>query len=381
MGHRNIGRGQNGIRYGFSLNDRGNATLNLFEGGTFTRASEASYLIAAPTDGSTPFLAWATTNQRRIEDRGDGFGPLLLMEGSRTNLILRNQDFSNASWVTGTGVSVTVDQSLSPDGTLAADRVQSISGNPGATQTITVVSGTNYSITVFQRAVSGTPSAQLAIAQSAITASVLPLASVWARAELKRTSDATSAALLLSDARNWSAVGGLAAGDRDGYLWCPQIEAATFPTSPIRTVTSTVTRASDVLTYAVGQYPESFMTKGFRVDIIPDFNNVEASGINFYIISTQSGSIPVLINQNGVFTYDDAGNLKTSVICTYSRGTKLTVTVEPSGGRLTVEGALTGNGTSTVTPWILSSSAMRVGDRYITAAPFYGRIGPKIIGL
>lgn len=358
--------------------------LWLGSGGAFTRSTEASYLTAAPTDGLIAFLAWAGVNVRRIEDRGDGLGPMLLVEGSRQNLLLRNQEFDNASWTKGAGCTVTADQSAAPDGTVVADRVQSSSGNSGATQNAVILNGSTYAITAYQRAVSGTPSAQLAVAQAAVTASVLALAPTWARAELIRLSTATSIAVLLADARDWSGFGGIVAGNRDGYLWAPQLELQ-FPSSVIRTAGTAVTRGDDVLTYAVGQFPSSFLTRGFRLRFAPDALPAEAP------VQTVLGGLDSGSNNALLLSYDVPGTpklfvanaaKKTGAFTWATRGQLITVDVQPSLGLITVSGATTGNGTTSVGAWTLDGAqGIRVGNRIDGAVPFFGRIGLTIEAL
>jgi hypothetical protein len=58
-----------------------------------------------------------TTNQRRYQRRG------LIVESGNTNKLLRSAELSNATWLKTAGATVTADQALAPDGTVAMDRL------------------------------------------------------------------------------------------------------------------------------------------------------------------------------------------------------------------------------------------------------------------
>jgi len=70
---------------------------------------------------------------------------------SRTNLLLRSEEFDNASWTKGSSVSVSANTVIAPNGTLTADTVTADSGF-GVFQTITSVIGVNYSNSIYVKA-------------------------------------------------------------------------------------------------------------------------------------------------------------------------------------------------------------------------------------
>ena len=92
-----------------------------------------------PTDGSADFDFSRNTTATRINKDGlienvgnnvprldyEGGGcPSLLLEPQSTNLFPYSEDFSNSNW-TKENATITVNQSISPDGTLNADRLTS----------------------------------------------------------------------------------------------------------------------------------------------------------------------------------------------------------------------------------------------------------------
>lgn len=96
-------------------------------GWSFTRASTG---YAETSAGAlVPFASGAP----RITDRG------LLVEQASTNLLLRSQEFDNASW-TKTDITVTANDATAPDGTLTADLITQ--GSAGTAAVAQAVSAT-----------------------------------------------------------------------------------------------------------------------------------------------------------------------------------------------------------------------------------------------
>jgi hypothetical protein len=77
----------------------------------------------------------------------------VLIEGSRTNLLLRSQEFGNASWQDASPNMPTVssDSSAAPDGTTTADTLTAATGgvNSIARQAVTTVGSTAYNFSIF----------------------------------------------------------------------------------------------------------------------------------------------------------------------------------------------------------------------------------------
>ena len=84
---------------------------------TFTRASTATFV------GSNGLIQTAASGAPRFDHNpatGESLG--LLVEGARTNLLLRSEEFDNAYWGK-TRSSVTANATTSPAGTLTADKL------------------------------------------------------------------------------------------------------------------------------------------------------------------------------------------------------------------------------------------------------------------
>lgn len=367
--------------------------LDLTTGGTFTRSSEGSYLIGAPTDGSTAFLAWAPNDVRRIEDRGDGLGSMLLMEGSRTNYILYNQDFANAYW-TPLG-TLTPAYANGPDGTLTAARNQVLSASVGTSRhginglpTATVFYATSWA-----KRLSGAGSGlgQLAIDSPSTgdATGVLTLSdSIYQRLEVT-----TSVGGLNPWIYPWCGSGSYGTGGTNSavdYISnLIQAEVGGWPSSAIRTTSATITRSADVLTYAVGQYPSSFLTRGLLVSVAPDFSSAEiaAAGTTCVIVYEGTNNALWLIGNAGVCRAElwAGGTRLVQPTITFSRGQLLSFAASPSLGgvsSLTVSGATSGNGTytGTATPWT-AAATMYIGANFSGANNWFGRFSPIVRGL
>lgn len=388
MVHKALGGFKKGVKYGIDWLPTNNG-LNLLVGGTFTRASEGSYLIGAPTDGSTPFLAWAPDNERRIEDRGDGLGSMLLIEGARTNYLLQSRQQTNAAWIAGTATEVE-NAVNGPDATLLAESIVATSGQISNRQTPTVAAG-RVCVSVWARAIAGTVNHQMLFLESGglLSASVGVRSTTWSRAEVNVASTGTTAGLIPVDARDWSAVGGQAATAQSLYADLPQVEIGTFPSSPIRTTTAAVTRAVDVLSFPSGQYPVSFLTRGFRLTFVPDATNAEivASGLNWSLAGFDTDlSFLAFVNLAGNLTAHLTGPGAATIVqpaITFSRGQAMTFEVRPLAGTLTISGATTGNGIHVGSGFAWTPGAsdpLRIGF-LINANRAYGRFGSKITAL
>lgn len=330
------------------------ATLDLSTGGTFARSTEGSYYTGAPTDGSSAFLAWATSGTRRVENRGDGLGSCLLMEKSSTNYVLRSRQLDNASWTAGTA-TVTADANGGPDASTSADRVNAASGGYGPYQLTCGPSGVVIG-SVWVRAVSGTASHQLYVvgntATQAISARAYSTSTTYQRnATTAGTSAVTNSGILPEDAENRVIEGGQAATAQDCYLDLVQLEASYYPTSAIRTTSASVTRGADTLSYATGSYSTNFLTNGVTFSFAPDASSAEivSASEDWRLVQVATSDYVQIVASGGV--------CKVQLICgsstvgtltvTFSRGQSLTITAKPSAGSLTVSGATTGNGTNT----------------------------------
>jgi hypothetical protein len=223
---------------------------------------------AEAADGT---VASFTAGTPRITSRG------LLVEESRTNLLLWSQDCEDAVWTKG-GATVSANAVLAPDGSLTADKLVESGALTTHTLRQTVskaASSLAYTFSVWAKAgersrcrmTLGEPGlsnlvyleADLA-AGTILTAptavgtgwtatggSITAYPNGWRRLVLSVTSDAAAsvaAVVYVADAS--TAVFYAGDGSSGLYLWGAQLEQATFATSYIPTGVSTASRSQDV---------------------------------------------------------------------------------------------------------------------------------------
>jgi hypothetical protein len=233
--------------------------------GSLTRSTEGSYLTSAST------VSWAGTNTIRLEDRGDGNGPMILLEGSSQNWLQYAESFV-APWVGGG--TRTAGAAAGPDGTMV-DRLNMASGNQGWYQFYTSYTGwvTHSS---WARAVSGTSFAR----RGNVTYGLVPISgcvseatvgTTWQRLAFTYSEASGGTYAIVADARDWSGAGGTGATASDCYWDFTQVERLPFATSSMRNGVSLFTRGADLWSGASAGLP-SFVTQGeftFSVSSFP----------------------------------------------------------------------------------------------------------------
>jgi hypothetical protein len=205
--------------------------------------------------------------------------PSLLLEPQRTNLAHYSEQIDNAYWIK-TGVSVTANQTTSPDGTLSADKLQRTSTGADRlaksfTKTDSVAQ--NFTLSVFVKKGDSRYATlslqgdypdraylQYDFEQGTINASIdfvdFTILSTnaenynngWVRLSFAVSTDAHSSVTVLISPKN-DAVTAALTDSSDScfmYVWGIQLEKDTYSTSYIKTEGSSGTRNADVCTDA-----------------------------------------------------------------------------------------------------------------------------------
>jgi hypothetical protein len=201
----------------------------------------------------------------------------LLIEEQRANLLLRSEEFDNASW-TKTASSITANTIVAPDGALTGDALieNTATAEHVLIQTATTASNsarsfsvyakaagrsvirllfdrdagfTDYCLAIFDLASGTVVSASNAGTGSGAAGTIVAVGNGWYRCTLTGTPSTTVGTTLRNIVYLQATSGGGTNYTGNGYsgvfLWGAQLEAGAFPTSYIQTVASQVTRAAD----------------------------------------------------------------------------------------------------------------------------------------
>lgn len=328
-------------------------------GGTFTRASEASYYTQPPNE-TGGFLAWAASNVIR-EDRRDGVAGGYLFEPSRTNYARYSEALDDAAWVK-TACSISSAAGVAPDGE-ADCRTISFTADAAAECRQLISSTANsssYMTSFWARHKTGSGNIRLSVTDRAgvvVTSADQPISQTW-----KMINPIATVPFYL----NWGVAGpgtpsvaivnGSAGAAQDVEIWGVQVEFISSantaaPASYIRTVAAAVTRAADLLVFASS--PSTMRGGRWTMRIAPTYANTD----------TNTGGVT---GQHTVFgfhaTNDDAmkaegatlgayvggTNRFTKAVGTYSRDQIHTHTVDLPSAKITIAGYTTNDGVGAV---------------------------------
>jgi hypothetical protein len=318
--------------------------------GDFSRPLAAFGQVGASTDGLIAFLRLFDVDERRIEDRGDGFGRCLLMEKESTNRLLFSRDITNAvGWALPGAAAVTGNAGTSPDGTTSADRVVATGSTFSPGQSLTGLLANPHTLSAYGRAFSGTTDWETNYGPFPYTAWSGVITTIWVR---KRETKATTGGNLYAEDGTLAGGPPLAtAGDVLVDLW--QAEDGPYATSPIPTNGAPATRPPDRFSHADGTYPPGFLTVGFDSPLVFGASSAEldesgetwviagsASGDTLHVIGVGGGACQFVLRTGGV---DEV----VAGPCTWSAAQAITVMTRIGAGEIEILGATTGNGTYT----------------------------------
>jgi hypothetical protein len=261
------------------------AASQLFMGLTPKNGYKASKLYCyKPTDGSGDFTWARNINSYRFNQSGvlelmgnnvpridyTNTCPELLIEGERTNLLLRSQELDNASWQKS-GVTVTANDAIAPDGTMTADKIVYSGANKTIFQTFTISGDTAMSVYI-----KGTPGETISLDNLLVSEPNVTLTDEWQRISFIDNSP-TGFGISTFNGATATTI----------YLWGAQAEQGSYVSSYIPTTNATVTRPQDTNSSDI-----AFTGDGFSYNLRVILENRSDSGTpdNIFFIEDISGT-------------------------------------------------------------------------------------------
>jgi len=241
-------------------------------------AYKASKLYSLkPTNGTADFNVVRATTATRVNEDGliesvgvnvprldysGGVCPSILVEPQATNLLLRSQEFNNASWLK-TSVTVTANAVTSPDGTTTADTItESATTSVHQLKQNIALTAVNHTWSLFVKpngrknvilwsdtASKGTAfdlNAGTITSETSSVGKITALTNGWFKISttILGTGGVNVSLYFINDSGNASYLGDGVSGV---YVWGAQLELGSYATSYIPTTSSTVTRNADVI--------------------------------------------------------------------------------------------------------------------------------------
>lgn len=289
---------------------------------TFTRSTTATFfgsngLIQSSAIDAPRFDYNPTT----LEARG------LLIEEQRVNLLLRSEEFEDATW-NKSGTTITANNIASPDGTVDADKA---TANAALslhiiTQARSVTAATVYTVSFFVKAAGYT---KVGIREGNLTGayatfnlatgtkidqgvggvgSITLIRDGWYRIDMVATSGGASFRAdisILDPAYTSGPPTGTWTGDGTSgiYVWGSQLEAGAFASSYIPTVASTVTRAADLSSMTGTNFSNWYTSAQGTFVVSADVKSV-ASGDKYVVTVSDGNGRVVYVSGSSINTFD-----------------------------------------------------------------------------
>jgi hypothetical protein len=276
-----------------------------------TAATQSAYIWGAQSSISATAKPYFPTTDRLNVPRltyqnGGGGCPSLLLEKQSTNLLSYSEEFDNAGWFK-TEITVTANNTTSPDGTANADKLiptttnsthyvdrsgigvssnglASIFAKKGEYNRFAIRSYFTAGYAIFD------VNSGVIVSTSGVTATIENVGNGWYRCSVNDTGNANYGYGIFVLQNTSTSVNAFAGNGTDGiFVWGAQLEASSYPTSYIPTTSASATRVADAcsktgISSLIGQ------TEGaFFVEFI--FNSKQGMAIQIAYSSDYSDAI------------------------------------------------------------------------------------------
>ena len=273
----------------------------------------------------------------------------LLVEPQRTNTITYSEDFSQSSWFKTSGVTLTSNYGVSPDGNNNSTRLQLSTNNEQIYDSI-IHSGNTETASIYVKGTSG-ETIQFGVGNNISQGGTYTLNGEWQRINQQ----STSGSVVIIGNKDSTAT--------DFEIWAGQFEIGSYPTSYIKTSGGTVTRVQETyektgISDKIGQTEGTFFIELSKPVLSPDnyitisLNNAASNSIdntltigfknsNEYYIRLRAGGTSAFTSGNTASLantfYKIAVSYKSTESLIYIDGSPIT----PNGGSLSNDFAFT----------------------------------------
>ena len=232
----------------------------------------------------------------------------LLIEETRSNVVLYSQQFNDAGWVRINSATVGADTVTSPDGTTNADTITLSGAFGGVYRTTTIALGT-VTASCYFKASTANAAVVLGITDNSVdygfrfnistgaiqfinaglaSASITAVGNGWYRAAITRV-------LVAANPNIYTTIPSGASGNAY-HVWGAQLEAGAFATSYIPTTTTSVTRNADVVTMTGTNFSSWYSsTQGA---FVAWFDTLRPAGVGYIYSANAGGSVGNSIYQS-----------------------------------------------------------------------------------
>ncbi|NDG54262.1 MAG: hypothetical protein EBY39_14760, partial [Flavobacteriia bacterium] len=222
------------------------------------------------------------TDTPRIDftDNTDGH---LLLEPQSTNLVTYSEDFTNSSWAKN-NCTINSNNSISPEGTQNADKLDFTTSNGEIVRTMSFVSGQEYTMSFYAKTESGT--LDFNYGNMDYTMNSGTATTEWQRFEITQT---------LPSATRFPKIQTTEIGSL--LLWGFQIEQLSYPTSYIPTNGSTVTRDAETCLNA-GEAADFNSEEGVLYAEIENTTGTESTYKMISVADSSANRITLFVYEN-----------------------------------------------------------------------------------